>query len=395
MLEFLFALQPTVTKEMLKEAKSAGHIKIGEVAFGQDKIQIMTIEDLMTNHHPNLPNVSSTFKKAQRNQAVVRVLVCLIDDLYQLIYLCFQTNHMKRSIAFFLAFIFFATAYAQQNDWSSVEKVFGKKGTVQNNVFKVTYPRSDLTIKVSGFKVAPGFALGSWIGFMSMDTNMNMQSGSGPTNNDATMMGDLVLLDNEVPAVLKKLVEVNLKVTAIHNHLINESPNVKYVHFSGSGDRVKLAEAIKSVLAITGTPLTPPQSPAQTNIDWSKVEALLGTNGKHNGMLLQYSFPRKEKLKESGMEMPPYMGMATAINFQKAGDSAAITGDFVLLADEVNPVIKILIENGITPTALHNHMIHDEPRLFMMHFWAIDNPEKLAKVLQLILTTTNHAAIKK
>ena len=112
-------------------------------------------------------------------------------------------------------------------------------------------------------------------------------------------------------------------------------------------------------------------------------------------MLLQYSFPRKEKLNESGMVMPPYMGMATAINFQKEGDSAAITGDFVLLADEINPVIKILIENGITPTALHNHMIHDEPRLFMMHFWAIDNPEKLAKTLQQVLTTTNHAPIKK
>lgn len=188
---------------------------------------------------------------------------------------------------------------------------------------------------------------------------------------------------------------VNLKITAIHNHLINESPNVKYVHYWGRGDRVKLAEAIKSVLAITGTPLSPPQPPAQTNIDWSKVEALLGTTGKHNGMLLQYAFPRKEKLKESGMVMPPYIGMATAINFQKDGDKAAITGDFVLLADEINPVIKILTDNGITPTALHNHMIHDEPRLFMMHFWAVDDPEKLAKALQQALTSTNHAAIKK
>ena len=303
---------------------------------------------------------------------------------------------MKKTAIFVLSLLTVYYSFAQQADWTSVEKVFGKKGTVQDNVFKISYPRSDLKVKVGGFTVAPGFALGSWIGFMSLDSGMNMQDNAGNMNNQATMMGDLVLLDTEVRDVLKKLVQVDLKITAIHNHLINESPNVKYVHFSGTGDRLKLAEAIKSVLAVTATPLTPPQPPAQTpNVDWSKVEAILGTSGKHNGMLLQYSFPRKEKLKESGMAMPPFMGMATAINFQKEGDSAAITGDFVLLADEINPVIKILIENGITPTALHNHMIHDEPRLFMMHFWAIDDPEKLAKTLQQVLTTTNHAPIKK
>lgn len=299
---------------------------------------------------------------------------------------------MKKNLLFF-CFMLFGSYVFCQNDWSAVESVFGKKGTVQDNVFKISYPRSDLKVKIGDFQVAPGFALGSWIGFISMDKNMDMNHGS---DNQFMMMGDLVLLDTEVPGVLKKLVEENLKITAIHNHLINESPNVKYVHFSGTGEKVKLAEAIKSVLAITSTPLAPPQSNTQTtNVDWSKVEAILGTTGKHNGILLQYSFPRKEKLKESGMTMPPYIGMATAINFQKDGDRAAITGDFVLLADEINPVIKILVENGITPTALHNHMIHDDPRLFMMHFWSIDDPEKLAKTLLQVLTTTNHAPIKK
>jgi hypothetical protein len=289
--------------------------------------------------------------------------------------------------------LFGSYTFCQQNDWSAVESVFGKKGTIQDGVFKISYPRSDLKIKIDDFQVAPGFALGSWIGFISMDKNMGMNHGR---INQSMMMGDLVLLDTEVPGVLKKLVEENLEITAIHNHLINESPNVKYVHFSGSGDKVKLAEAIKSVLATTSTPLAAPQSNLQTtSVDWSKVESILGTTGKHNGMLLQYSFPRKEKLKESGMILPPYMGMATAVNFQKEGDRAAITGDFVLLADEINPVIKILVEHGITPTALHNHMIHDDPRLFMMHFWSIDDPEKLAKTLLQVLATTNHAPIKK
>ena len=302
---------------------------------------------------------------------------------------------MKKTSLIIISLLIGYCCFSQQNDWSSVEKVFGKKGSVQDNIFKISYPRSDLKVKVGGFAVAPGFALGSWIGFMDVSKSMKGNQAM-KMDNQAMIMGDLVLLDTEVPDVLKKLVAVDLKITAIHNHLINESPNVKYIHFSGSGDRVKLAEAIKSVLAITATPLTPPQSTSQTtNLDWSKVEAILGKTGKHNGMLLQYSFPRKEKLTESGMEMPAYMGMATGINFQMDGSKAAITGDFVLLADEINPVIKILIENGITPTALHNHMIHDNPRLFMMHFWAIDDPEKLAKTLQQVLVKTNHAPIKK
>lgn len=204
------------------------------------------------------------------------------------------------------------------------------------------------------------------------------------------MMGDLVLLEKEVGPVISKLLSVNLQVTAIHNHLINETPPIKYIHFSGNGDAVKLAEAIKSVLQVTGTPLTAPSSPAQqTSPDWSVVETVLGSSGKKNGNLLQYSFARDEKLSESGMEMPPFMGMATAINFQMSENRAAITGDFVLLAGEVNPVLKALTENGIAVTALHNHMLYDDPRLFMMHFWAVDDPVKLAKGLKAALDLTN------
>lgn len=267
--------------------------------------------------------------------------------------------------------------FAQQNDWTEVEKVFGKKGNVQGDVFKITFPRSDLKVKVGDFSVAPGLALTSWIGFLKMGSN-------------TMMMGDLVLLDKEVAPVISKLVAENLEMTALHNHLVNETPAIKYIHFSGSGDAIKLAEKIKSVFAITGTPLLAPQAQTQTsNPDWSKVEAILGTSGKHNGNLLQYSFPRNEKLTESGMEMPAYMGMATGINFQMENSRAAITGDFVLLAEEVNPVVKALTENGIAVTAIHNHMLFDNPRLFMLHFWSVDNPEKLAKGLKAALDKTN------
>jgi len=282
---------------------------------------------------------------------------------------------MKKLIFFLSAAMFTINSFAQI-DSTALNNVFGKKGTVTNNVYKISYPRSDLKVKVGNFLVAPGLALGTWVGIINMGDH-------------AMMMGDLVLLDAEVPKVINKLVEENLEVTAIHNHLINEIPAVKYVHYHGEGNATELAQKIKAVLQVTATPLSFSSAPAQTqNIDWSKVTAILGA-GKQNGKLLQYAFPRNEKLTESGMEMPPSMGMATSVNFQMDGNKAAVTGDFVLLADEVNPVVKALTENGITPTAIHTHMLHDEPHLFMMHFWAVDNREKLAQGLKAALDKTN------
>lgn len=283
---------------------------------------------------------------------------------------------MKKTSLLSLSLLFVSYSFSQI-DSTALNNVFGKKGMVMGNVYKITYPRSDLKVKVGDFNVAPGLALGTWVGIISMGDH-------------SMMMGDLVLLDSEVPKVISTLMEQNLEITAIHNHLINETPTVKYIHYHGEGDAVKLAQEIKAVLQVTGTPLTPPNPPAPTQtIDWSKVTAILGTTGKQNGVLLQYTFPRNEKTMESGMEMPPSMGMATAINFQMDGNRAAITGDFVMLADEVNPVIKALTENGIMPTALHSHMLHDEPRLFMMHFWAVGDPEKLATGLKAALDKTN------
>ena len=282
---------------------------------------------------------------------------------------------MKKVILSAIAAMIVVCSFAQI-DSTALNNVFGKKGSVTGGVYKISYPRSDLKVKIGDFNVAPGLALGTWVGIIDI---------GGHT----MMMGDLVVLDSEVPKVVNKLMEENLEITAIHNHLINETPTVKYIHYHGMGDAVKLAQEIKAVLQVTATPLTPSAPSTQTKTsDWSKVTTILGT-GKQNGMLLQYAFPRNEKLTESGMEMPPSMGMATSINFQIDGNHAAITGDFVMLADEVNPVIKALTQNGITPTALHSHMLKDEPRLFMMHFWAVGDAEKLATGLKAALDKTN------
>jgi len=264
-----------------------------------------------------------------------------------------------------------------QVDSSGLDKVFGRKGAVTGDVYRVTFPRGDLKISVGDFSVAPGLALTSWVALHRMGS-------------ESMMMGDLCMLDSEEPAVMAKLVELGLGVTAIHNHLVGEKPAIKFLHFSGSGDAVTLAGKIKQVFALTGTPLGTPAAAAATSTpDWSAVEAVLGTKAKKSGSVLSYGFPRNEKLMESGMEMPAPMGMATGINFQMDGSRAATTGDFVLLADEVNKVVKALETHGITVTAIHNHMLYDEPRLFMLHFWGVGDPGKLAEGLKAALDQTN------
>ena len=270
-----------------------------------------------------------------------------------------------------------------QSEWDGVEKIFGKKGNITGNVFKVTFPRTDLNVNVGDVHVLPGLALTSWSAIMKMNSDgMNM-------NNKCMMMGDLVLLDKEVAAAVAQLVAAGLQVTAVHNHLVNETPAIKYIHYYGEGDATQLAEKIKSVFAVTGTPLTTASPQPAIAVDWSKVIAIMGNTGKQNGMLLQYGFPRNEKTTDHGMEMPAAMGMATAINFQMSGDKVAATGDFVLLATEVNEVVKALTANGITVTAVHNHMLFDEPRLFMLHFWGVGNAEDVAKGLKAALIKTN------
>ncbi len=270
-------------------------------------------------------------------------------------------------------------AFAQPPDWQEVEKVFARKGAAQGDMLKVTFPRSDLAVKIGEVPVEPGLALTSWIGFKRM-------------GKQAMMMGDLVLLENEVAPVTAKLVAEGVNITALHNHLIGSVPVVMYLHFSGEGNPEKLADAMRSALAVTATPLAPPApSEATKPTDWSKVEAIFGKTGQKKGNLLQLSFPRKEKIKENGMVVPPYLGVANSINLQMVGNQAATTGDFVLIGGEVNPVIKALVDHGLTVTAVHSHMLFESPRLFFLHFWGYDDPEKLAMGLRAALGKINLA----
>jgi Domain of Unknown Function (DUF1259) len=273
---------------------------------------------------------------------------------------------------------------AQETDpvWKTVDAVFGAAGKdLPGGVHRFGWPRRDLDVKVGDVPVQPPLALGSWGAFLK----------TGPDR--AMAMGDLVLLEAELTSVVTALEAGGIDVSAIHNHLAGEAPHVVYVHFSGHGEPGALARTLKEALGRTRTPLTPPAasakpSPADEQA-FKTVQETLGRTGTLAGTVLQIGVPRAEKIEEHGLEIPPSMGMATALNFERVGDRVATTGDFVLLAAEVNPVIRELSAHGIAVTALHSHMLEESPRLFFMHFWGVDTPEKIANGLKAALAKMN------
>ncbi|HVH32467.1 MAG TPA: DUF1259 domain-containing protein [bacterium] len=267
-------------------------------------------------------------------------------------------------------------------DWTRVGEALGKPGTVQpDGAYKAGLPRADLHVTVGAVAVKPALALGSWVAFK--------QTG----DSEAMLMGDLVLLEREVDPVLAKLQEGKIDETAIHNHLLHESPHVMYMHIVGRGGPERLAAAVHAALAGTGTPFggsTPPAAPEGFGIDTAQIAQIVGVRGKVNGGVYQVGVPRAEQITVDGIDVPPSMGLATALNFQPTGGGkAAITGDFVLIASEVNPVIRALRDDGVAVTALHSHMLADSPRLFFMHFWANDDALKLARGLRAALDQMN------
>jgi biotin operon repressor len=258
----------------------------------------------------------------------------------------------------------------------------GRAGQEQpDGTHKYALPRKDLNVMLNGVQIKAGLALGSWVAFKPA------------SNGDAMVMGDLVLLEDEVAPVMQELQSGGIEITALHNHLIGESPHVMYMHIHGMGNAASLGKAIHAAIAKTKTPdAGPAAAPPDLDIDTKQIDQILGHSGKNNGGIYQVGVPRAEHVSEGGMVVPNSMGIATALNFQPTGGGkAAITGDFVLLGKEVNPVIKALRENGIAVTALHSHMLEEQPRLFFMHFWANDDALKLAKGLRAALDQTNSA----
>lgn len=282
-----------------------------------------------------------------------------------------------------LASILAATSIVRplpRSDWKDVEAALGKSGSVQpGNVYKVGFPRSDLAVHVDDIQLAPGLALGSWAAFLQLPHH-------------AMAMGDLVLTEGEVNDVINALHAGGIDVTALHNHVLRESPRVMYLHFGAHGDAVAIARTLRSALEKTKTPFVSAAPATSIDLPTADLEAVLGAKGKINGGAYQFAIARKERVVEDGVEIPPAAGMATAINFQPTGNGrAAISGDFVLLGSEVNPVMRALRAGGIDVTALHSHMLDETPRFFFMHFWANADARKLARTLRSALDRMNVA----
>ena len=269
-------------------------------------------------------------------------------------------------------------ARAQAVDWQKVDDAFGRKAAViSGDAHRYGFPRTDLSVTLDGVAIKPALALGGWVAFKAM-------------NDDAMVMGDVVLLEDEINPVMSTLIENGIEITALHNHLLRANPATFYLHIGGMGDPVKMATAIRTALAQSKTPLAAPAAttPPPIELDTAQLDQIIGVKGQANGGVYQFGVPRRDPAteKDAPLTPPGPLGMATGIGFQPTGGGkAAISGDFVLTADEVNPVIKALRANGIEVTALHSHMLDERPRLFFMHFWANDDAIKLAHGLRAAL----------
>ena len=289
-----------------------------------------------------------------------------------------------RVAALLLAATVSTIAFAADPQWmGAVGEALGKSGkAMPGDIYRVGLPRSDLKVTLDGVEIKPALALGSWLAFAKH-------------GDQGMVMGDLVLTASEVNTVMKKLEESGIEITALHNHLLRNEPFTMYMHVLGRGDPVALAKALHAALAESKTPLqdsAPYASPSSSTIDLdtAAIDSALGKKGTVNSGVYQVNIPRAEHIKDGGMDVPEAMGSAIAINVQPTGaGKAAITGDFVLTAKEVNPVLKALREHGIEVTAIHNHMLNDQPRLFFLHFWANDDVSKLTAGLKAALAKVN------
>jgi len=287
---------------------------------------------------------------------------------------------MRRYSAFAVAICFLppGVAHAQNtppaDEWSTVTTAIGRAGALQSDgAMKYSFPRGDLAVTLDGLRLKPALALGSWVAFKRI------------SNGNALAMGDLVLSEAEVSPVITALLQGDVSQTAVHNHLLRESPRVAYVHIMARGDAAKIASTIRTALSLTATPAPPsaPATAAPIDIDTAMIHRTLGVAGKVNGGVYQVSVPRRESIRMDGEVIPPSMGVSTAINFQPTGSGrAAITGDFVMQASEVSRVIPVLRGGRIGITALHSHMVGEDPRLYFMHFWANDDAGALATTLR-------------
>ena len=290
-------------------------------------------------------------------------------------------KHPLTPLALTTALLLSLPARAADIDWKKVDTALGKTAAVSGEVHRYGLPRSDLHVTLDGVAIKPALALGGWVAF-------------APMQGEAMLMGDLVLLDTEITPVMTKLLDSGLDVSAIHNHILRATPATFYMHVAGHGDPEKMASAIRAALSSASkTPFDPPATtataPPPIDLDTAGIDKAMGAKGTANGGVYQYGIPRRDPAREGGMQVNTPLGGANAINFQPTGGGkAAITGDFLVTGNEVNPLIRALRAGDIEVTAIHSHMLNEEPRMFFVHFSANDDALKLARNVRTALDNT-------
>ena len=298
-------------------------------------------------------------------------------------------NIKKKTLALLFAVtlvIFFHSVIAQNNsqvDTTAIERVMGMKGKVNNGEYKITIPQNDLSVEVDGFQIIPAMGLSTWVAFTA-------------SKDGVMFMGDLVVTEKDLKPVQQEIIKQGLTSTAIHNHFVRNHPNIIFMHMGGSGSTELMAKKAKAVLdkikeVRGGDPAkgTASSEPVPNTVDTKKLDEIIGHKGEMTKGVYKYTIGRPDvKLTEHGVAVSTFLGFNTWAAFQGTPDKAAVAGDFTMLENEVEAVLKALIENGIEIVALHNHMVHEQPRIYFLHYWGVGNAEQLAKGLKAALDQT-------
>ncbi|MFF4761634.1 DUF1259 domain-containing protein [Streptomyces sp. NPDC001292] len=270
----------------------------------------------------------------------------------------------------------------KESDWKPVADALGRTGSLMGGtVYHVALPRTDLKVTSKGVPIKAGLSLGGYANFAKY-------------RDGAMVMGDLVVTEDELQRVTDALQKAGIEQTGLHKHLLQQSPAIWWTHIHGMGDPVTLARGVKEALTATSLPAASPTKPTQPRIDLdtTAINSAVGRQGTADGGIYKFSIPRRDTVTDGRHILPPPLGITTSVNFQPLGNrKAAINGDFVMTADEVNKVIRALRRGGIDIVEIHNHMLNDQPRLFYLHFWANGDGTRLAKAIRPALDVTNLA----
>jgi len=302
-----------------------------------------------------------------------------------------RSNNLIPITAIFAALVFGCSGDAGRNtdennstrslDIAAIESVLQMKGTEKEGEYKVTVPQNDLNVVVDSFKIIPPMGLGSWVAFT-------------PAEDGAMIMGDIVVTETDLKPVQEEVISQGLTVTAIHNHFVRDKPHVMYMHIGGMGTEEKLAQAVKLVFGkvteVRGkNPAEGSKGEVQNTLDTQALDNLLGSKGEMSRGVFKHTIGRPDvDLKDHTASVSAFAGFNTWAAWQGVPERAAVAGDFAMLENEVAPVIKALVENGIEVVAVHNHMVHEEPRIFFLHYWGVGSVEKLATGLKAALDQT-------